>query len=484
MAYDKELDKIFGKGGAKAKGQQLAKAAKSAAGQTAKQVAKTGGKEAVKATAKGAGVAAGGSTLGKALGPLGAGGFAAWEVKHNLDIAKDMEEYNKKIKPTFSQDDINYYKNKAKTIGITTGAGTGIGAGLGAIGGLGFGAAPGAVGGLYAGSTLGELGYTLVPKPKNEWNKEYKKQLNDLRIAEYLNEKNTNQQKPATPTSTITPNKTRYSAPSVSYPNSNDSYMRIVNNGIAKYGGYDRNEQYPSIPQQPQMSDIPMVDPVNNPPQEQIPDTQADDSQAILNYYTNLSNRNNDYIKKLNDFYNNYDSNLEKNIDRQMYFNALAGWTGNDRWSRMGEYVDPMRNEATKLELYKQLLDAQSENDKGVLNMSGNLALMKKMGLDPSMAMADPKTFSSAVSLMKTQQYMEGKKQIAELNAKEKDLDRRIKWASKVGDWELARDLTRQKNDTSLQRALITGIGFGADPTTMYNALNSFGYNYTPIVEE
>ena len=484
MAYDKELDKIFGKGGAKVKGKQLTQAAKSAAGQVTKAGSKSAVAKGAAAGAVTAGKAAGGSALGKTLGPLGAGGYAAWEVKHNLDIAKDMEEYNKKIKPVFSQDDINYYKNKAKTIGITTGAGTGIGAGLGAIGGLGFGAAPGAVGGLYAGSTLGELGYALVPKPKNEWNKDYKKQLNDLRIAEYLNEKNTNQQKPATPTSTITPGKTRYSVPSASYPNSNDSYMKIVNDGIAKYGGYDRNEQYPSTPQQPQMNNIPMADPVNNLPEEHEPYSQADNSQAILNYYTNLSNRNNEYIKKLNDFYNNYDNNLEKNIDRQMYFNALAGWTGNDRWSKMGEYVDPMRNEATKLELYKQLLDAQSENDKGVLNMAGNLALMKKMGLDPSMAMADPKTFSSAVSLMKTQQYMEGKKEIAKLNNIEKDLDRRIRWASKVEDLALARELTKQKNDISLQRALITGLGFGADPTTMYNALNSFGYNYTPIVEE
>ena len=481
MAYDKELDKVFGKGNAATRGKQLTKAAKTAAGSSAskgtvaKATAKAAGKTVAEDVAKTAGTT-GLKSAGKWLGPGAAVGITAYDVIKNNNIADKMERYNREIKPIFSDDDIKYYRNKAKTIGITSGLGTGIGAGLGAWTTLGFGAPVGAVGGLGVGSTVGDLGYSLLAKkPNTPWDKKYDNEL----VQKYLAKKNAEKQKQpmaqAKPTATVTTNNTR----TYNGGGNNKSYVDLVNEGISKYGGFNPEEMYgtqqPQIQQQlqPQQS---YIQPQEITGTEEMEQPQYD-TQAILDYYNNVQNRNNEYIKKLEDFYDNYDNNRLANIDRQMYFNALAGWTGNDRWSRMGEYVNPMKDEALRLKIYKELIDAQNENDKAPMNIAGNMALMKQMGVDPSMAMADPRMFGQAMSMMRAQQQIQARKQIALLNAKEKDLDRQLKAAIADGRRQDAITLQSMKNQAAMDKATLTAIGFGIDPNTMYSAMGALGYN-------
>ena len=97
------------------------------------------------------------------------------------------------------------------------------------------------------------------------------------------------------------------------------------------------------------------------------------------------------------------------------------------------------------------------------------------MGLPPEAALANPKMISNNIQMQKLQQTLQTRREIANLNAREKELDRQARIAMKQGDWKNAQLLQGMRNEASMKRAILEGASYG-DPANINNALKALGY--------
>jgi hypothetical protein len=181
------------------------------------------------------------------------------------------------------------------------------------------------------------------------------------------------------------------------------------------------------------------------------------------------------YMDKLNEFVDNYKDYNKGYEDTDIFFRGLAGWTGNPAWATYAKDHNPASTEATQIDLYRKLAEQDLAEDDKYQEILGNIAMAEAMGLPPEAALANPKMISNNIQMQKLQQTLQTRREIANLNAREKELDRQARIAMKQGDWKNAQLLQGMRNEASMKRTILEGASYG-DPANINNALKALGY--------
>ena len=421
---------------------------------------------------------AGGSALGR-VNPWLAGLMTVgslYDIKRSWDISNAMKEMNKHQPNSFSKDDINYYRNKA----LTKGGGMTVGGVAGAYAGKSWLPA-------LAGAGIGDLTssgiYSLVNKGKDHKTMKPEDWEYLEKIAELERNKKENQAKNIAATNKASASKsTGKSSGAINYA-PDRGLEQII---------YDRTNGNHTMDMPPQ---IRMVEPqyagtVSAPSVASEAQATSDISvpnestQNLLLQYQKMREGNNLYLDKLKEYIDNYDKLREASLRNDIYFRGLAGWSGNNSLANLGDKYNPVNLEAQKLALYKQLANDNINNEEDLLRLQGDIKLMEEMGMDPSTAFANPKTLTNMFNMAKVQQQIQARKEIANLNAQVKRLDMEYKLAMAQGRREDAFKLQALKEQANVKLAAINGIGFGADPATIYGAMNALGYSAPAYYEQ
>lgn len=249
-----------------------------------------------------------------------------------------------------------------------------------------------------------------------------------------------------------------------------DSIENLI---LSRSGGYNNNLEGQDLP------DIQSLNVGNAPVDTEGSIAGNVDLNGMLERYRRQQELQKPYIEGLQNLINNY-NNLQRNafnLDR--YFTGLAGWSGNDRWADFGKRYSPITTEATKLDLLNKLAQGQIGIDDIENEMRGNIALAQQAGIDPRVAMANPKLVNALASIENAKTSAAARRYAADASREAKLTgiysNAMIQKAKQEGNWDLALQLQAMKNDGRLQSAIVNAVSFGADPATIYNALS--GYN-------
>ena len=210
--------------------------------------------------------------------------------------------------------------------------------------------------------------------------------------------------------------------------------------------------------------------------QEQLPVNASQDKiNTILEYIQNRQEKLQPYMDKLNEFVDNYKDYNKGYEDTDIFFRGLAGWTGNPAWASYAKDHNPASTEATQIDLYRKLAEQDLAEEDKYQEILGNIAMAESMGLPPEAALANPKMIANNIQMQKLQQTLQTRREIANLNAREKELDRQARIAMKQGDWRNAQLLQDMRNEASMKRTILEGASYG-DPNQINSALEALGY--------
>lgn len=327
-------------------------------------------------------------TVGKTTGKFAPGlgtAVSVGDAVRSGQLASELENINRAQPGRIPQEAIDYYRNKAKTIGTTTGLGLGIGAGIGALG-YGVGALPGSLIGSSAGGALGDIGYSLW-----NWNnpyKEYKMTPEDRQILEdYLRNRQPNGMPAANatgvPTAGLQPQSSSgggdFDLIDESQLGDLNAIQRAVSGGVVNVPGSNVTGMAAPTVQQ-------LTQPVAT---TQTPAQQVQNAQIVNDYINRLQQIQQPYVDALQNYYNNYDKYLKDYHKKRDFYTGLAGWSGNNMWAEIGKDYNPLVDEANRLSALKQIQDAQAGNINAINEAMGNLAIAQEIGLPPEAAFAN-----------------------------------------------------------------------------------------------
>lgn len=248
-----------------------------------------------------------------------------------------------------------------------------------------------------------------------------------------------------------------------------DSIENLI---LSRTGGYNDNIEGQNLP------DIQSLNTNNTQVNTEGSITGNVELDGMIDRYKRQQELQKPYIEGLQNLIDNY-NNLQRNaMNLDRYFTGLAGWSGNDRWADFGRRYNPITTEATKLDLLNKLAQGQIGIDDIENEMRGNIALAKQAGIDPRVAMANPKLVNALASIENAKTSAEARKYVADQNREAKLAgiysNAMIQKAKQEGNWDLALKLQAMRNDGRLQSAIVNAVSFGADPSIIYSALQGY----------
>jgi len=126
--------------------------------------------------------------------------------------------------------------------------------------------------------------------------------------------------------------------------------------------------------------------------------TDAEKLQAINDYVARLQEVNRPYTEALNNYISNYNDLAKGNFNAQRYFTAMAGLAKNPGYVKLADALNPLNNEANRINAMKMVRDAEAGNVNAINEMMGNLAMAEELGLPPEAAFAN-KNLLTAMSM-------------------------------------------------------------------------------------
>lgn len=111
--------------------------------------------------------------------------------------------------------------------------------------------------------------------------------------------------------------------------------------------------------------------------------------QLVDDYINRIKEANKPYTQLVQDYANNYNDLVRNNYNAQRYFTAMAGLTGNQGYAKLADAINPINNEANRINAMKIARDAEFSNINAINEAMGNLALAQEMGLPSEAAFAN-----------------------------------------------------------------------------------------------
>ena len=284
-----------------------------------------------------------------------------------------------------------------------------------------------------------------------------------------------------------------------------------------------------------------------------VEDTPDVDNLEYLEALADIDNIVDDYDKEykpylegLSSYLNNYDKLWRNYLGLKRYYAGLANMSGDSSFNKVPEGLDPRDIEATRLDLYKKLADDKLALDNKQRELRGNVELAQALGYpargafaskdmlqafsnakladskvkateaimklkaENDMKIADMKA-KNAIELAKLNnlsslqrvQYQQNEANYRKaLDIRQKELDRKLKASTQLGNWREARLLKQYSEANSNKRAAVnalsnymtygdTGNGMtigdivsilGKDISTLVKGINTRGGNNTEAI--
>jgi hypothetical protein len=252
-----------------------------------------------------------------------------------------------------------------------------------------------------------------------------------------------------------------------------DSIENIINNARANGQGYNGELDNQDLP------DIQSLNANNTPADTEGSIAGNVDLNGMLDRYRRQQELQKPYIEGLQNLINNY-NNLQRNAFLTDVY--LAGMSDYLRSPYTGQLVgkyNPIRDEASRVDLLNKLAQGQIGVDDIENEMRGNIALAQQAGIDPRVAMANPKLVNALASIENAKTSAAARRYAADASRETKlaniQSNAMIQKAKLDGNWKLALMLQEMKNDGRLQSAIVNAVSFGADPSVIYSALQGYG---------
>ena len=161
-------------------------------------------------------------------------------------------------------------------------------------------------------------------------------------------------------------------------------------------GIQSRPQQVAQQPNRPNTSNIATANDIANevilgskPLEGGISQEQQVTPQLIDDYINRIKEANKPYTQLVQDYANNYNDLVNRNFNAQRYFTAMAGLTGNQGYTKLADALNPINNEANRINAMKIAKDAELSNINAINEAMGNLAMAQEMGLPPEAAFAN-----------------------------------------------------------------------------------------------
>lgn len=326
--------------------------------------------------------------------------------------------------------------------------------------------------------------------------------------------------------------------------NGNDNGADDIRDAINKYNELARDDQKIKLLDRPIEEDLPeiMVPDESNlltgaVEQEDVPeeDINAIEYLNALNDIDNIVSTENEeykpYIEGLANYLKDYDDKYKFYHDMKRYYAAMSGLSGNSGYNYVPNGLDPRSSDLAKLELYSKLADKKIELDNRARQLKGNVDLAKSLGYPLSSAFADKNLLNAYTNAKLADSRIKATQAIAELNRenqlkiaemnnkraldvarlnnisamdrvklqqneanyrksldiKEKELDRALRQAKIIGDYNEARKLEVMKQAMSNKRTALTAlmnyITYGQDANmSVYDIASILGGDITALM--
>lgn len=157
-----------------------------------------------------------------------------------------------------------------------------------------------------------------------------------------------------------------------------------------------RPQQVTQQPNRPNISTIAAANNIANkvilgskPLEGGISQEQQVTPQLVDDYINRIKEANKPYTQLVQDYANNYNDLVNRNFNAQRYFTAMAGLTGNQGYTKLADALNPINNEANRINAMKLARDAELSNINAINEAMGNLALAQEMGLPSEAAFAN-----------------------------------------------------------------------------------------------
>lgn len=215
--------------------------------------------------------------------------------------------------------------------------------------------------------------------------------------------------------------------------------------------------------------------------QEAIPEL---DVEELLKRYNAYQQEMQPYREGLQDYINQYNDLQKQAFNRDRYLAGVAGWTGNQNFANMMGKYSPANMEANRLQLVKELANQNIEKEKGIDEMIGNASIAQSLGLRPEVALGGASLLKSLAPVMSSANALKGRIYSADISleraklinaSKEKiaQMNNNRAMAIAQGTWSTQKEIAFNRDKANLQRAMVTALGFGTDPTDLFGATNA-----------
>lgn len=197
----------------------------------------------------------------------------------------------------------------------------------------------------------------------------------------------------------------------------------------------------------------------------------------LLEYYNQQKELRKPYLEGLENFVNNYNDYNRQAFNMDRYLAGIAGWSGNQNFARMMGRYNPVKDEATRLDLLNKLSEEQS-GELGALNKAiGNASILQEAGLPAEAMWADPNVIKNVGSIMNARTSADARRYIGELNYKAKVYDTYLdnKIRQEVANNRIANAIQlanlRENNRYRIAELNAQAYGGGGNGASISNAL-------------
>lgn len=324
--------------------------------------------------------------------------------------------------------------------------------------------------------------------------------------------------------------------------NGNDNGVDEIRDGIIAYNSMVGDDKKIPLKDRPIIEDsendtVPFEALTGNVQEDVEPEEDTNNLEylnALVDIEDAIANENEEYrpyIENLANYLKDYDDKYKFYHDMKRYYAAMSGLSGNSGYNYVPNGLDPRSSDLAKLELYSKLADKKIELDNRARQLKGNVDLAKSLGYPLSSAFADKNLLNAYTNAKLADSRIKATQAIAELNRqnqlkiaemnnrraidvarlnnisamdrvklqqnesnyrksldiREKELDRKLKAAQKIGDWSEARKLEIMKQSNSNKRTAVTALSnyvtYGQDPNmSIYDIASILGEDINAIV--
>lgn len=193
-----------------------------------------------------------------------------------------------------------------------------------------------------------------------------------------------------------------------------------------------------------------------------------------------------EYIDDLQKLYNRTGTYNARDIGANMLTRGLDSFYGIDVFNKPLQNRGWTEANTRKANLLDKISKAKLDNYNLGQDVLGNAYIAQSIGLPPEVALGNANLLKSIAPVLSSMNALKGKTYAADVSlerarlinaSKEKiaQMNNNRAMAIAQGTWSTQKEIAFNRDKANLQRAMVTALGFGADPADLFGSTNVMG---------